>query len=138
MSSLMDIAGGFALPSIQFNTRALSGSTANAGELTGSAICIMNASGSTPGTYTTRTAALMIADGPLSLNQQWWILLVNGQGTGTLTLAGGANVTIGGTATVATNTARLYLAQVTNVASPAITITNVGFSITATAFALGV
>lgn len=134
--TLQDIAGGFPLPSIQFNTAALSSSTASAGQLSGSPICIMNNSGGTPGTYTTRTAALMVADSNLSPGQQWWIILVNGQGTGTLTLAGGSNVTISGTATVATNTLRFFIAQVNN-AGTAITITNVGFSITATAFAVG-
>lgn len=135
--SLMDVAGGFILPSVKFTTAALSSSVASAGDLSGAALTIMNNSGGTPGTYTTRTAALMVADSGLQPGQSWWIWLVNGQGTGTLTLAGGSNVTIVGTATVAAVTARLYLAQV-NAAGTAITITNVGFSMTATALAFGV
>lgn len=139
MACIQDTQSGFLLPAIVLNTRALSSSTAAAGELSGAVLMVMNNSGGTPGTYTSRTAAQMIADSGLALNSLWWILLVNGQGTGTLTLAGGSNVTVSGTATVATNTARLFTATVTGVgASPAITITGQAISCTATAFAFGV
>ncbi len=137
MASINDInVGGVFLPTVQYNTRALSSSTANAGEASGSAICVMNASGATPGTYTTRTATQMIADSGLVLGTAYLLLLVNGQGTGTLTLAGGTGVTISGTATVANVTARLFTVLVTNISTPAITITSVG-SFTATALAFG-
>ncbi len=135
MACIQDIVSGFLLPPVTFNTRALSSSTANAGELSGSPLVVMNNSGATPGTYTTRTAALMVGDTNLLL---WWILLVNGQGTGTLTLAGGSGVTVAGTATVAPITARLFIAQVTNPATPTITITGQAISMTATALAFGV
>lgn len=138
MASVNDAPAGMFLPTVQFNTAALSTTTASAGQLSGSAIVVMNNSGATPGTYTTRTAALMIADSGLCLGNNYLLLLVNGQGTGTLTLAGGTNVTISGTATVATVTARLFKVVVTNATpgSEAITITNV-MSFTGTALAFG-
>lgn len=138
LASVQDIVSGFLLPGIQFTTAALSSSTAAAGQLTGSApIIIMNNSGGTPGTYTTRTATQMIADSSLGFNASWWILLVNGQGTGTLTLAGGTGVTVSGTATVAVSTARFFSAKVSAISTPAIVITDLGFSFTATALAFG-
>lgn len=136
MPSISDVLAGYNFASTQFSTAALSGTTASAGQLTGSQIVVMDNSGANPGTYTTRTATLMIADAGLFVNQQWIIILSNSQGTGVLTLAGGTGVTVSGTATVATNTTRVYRAQVTSVTSPAITITNL-FSFTATAWALG-
>ena len=107
----------------KFTTRALSSSTAAVGELAGAAVVVMLNSANNPGTYTTRTAALMTADHDLINGQQWLLLLGNNQGTGVLTLAGGTNVTISGTATVATTTGRLYQAAVA--ADGTITFTNV-------------
>lgn len=42
--------------------------------------------------------------------------------SGTLTLVAGAGITLAGTTTAATNTVRRYLATVTNVSTPAVTI----------------
>ena len=137
MPSINDVTAGMWLPTIQFNTAALSSTTAAAGQLSGSAICVMNNSGSTPGTYTTRTAAQMVADAGLALGSPYLLLLVNGQGTGSITLAGGTNVTISGTATVAPITARLFLVTVTNIITPTITIAGFNLSFTATALAFG-
>lgn len=135
MASSNDVPSGFSLPGVVFGTAALSSSVAAAGQLSGGTLMVMNNSGGTPGTYTTRTAALMIADSGLQLGQIWWVLLVNGQGTGTLTLAGGSGVTAGGTLTVAANTARLFVFQMNS----ATTLTAVGqaWSFTATALAFG-
>jgi len=100
------------LNSIQHNTAILSGSTAAAGYLTGSALCVALNSGATPGTLTTRTAAQMIADANLQVGQTWAILLGNVVTTNAITLAGGTGVTITGTTTVAGFTMRLYIATV--------------------------
>jgi hypothetical protein len=78
-----------AAPAAKYTTRALSSSTAAAGELTGAGFVTMNNSGATPGTYTTRTAAQMIADAGLQKGDTYNLRIVNGQGTGTLTLAAG-------------------------------------------------
>lgn len=139
MASVQDVTAAMFLPTVQFATAAFSSSTAAAGQLSGSAITVCNNSGGTPGTLTTRTAAQMIADSGLCKGNNYLLLLVNGQGTGTLTLAGGSGVTVVGTATVATNTARLFTVIVTNATpgSEAITITGVGLSFTATALAFG-
>ncbi len=136
MASVQDVTGSFWGFPIQFATAALSSSTATATQLSGSALCILNNSANNPLTLTTRTAAQMVADFSLALGYTWLILLVNGQATGTLTLAGDTGVTIVGTATVVPITARLYVAKVTLVSTPAISITN-QYSFTATALAFG-
>ena len=107
----------------QYTTAALSGTTASAGQLSGAAVVVMNNSGANPGTYTTRTAAQMIADSNLQAGQTYLVILCNGQGTGTLTLAGGTGVTITGTATAAANVARVYTVTV---GAATITFQNVG------------
>ncbi len=137
MASLNDVnAGAMFLPTFQFNTAALSTTTASAGQLSGAAFVIMNNSGGTPGNYTTRTATQMIADSGLVLGNPYMLLLINGQATGTLTLVAGGGVTVTGTASVVPITARLFTVVVNNIVTPAITITNVG-SFTATALAFG-
>ena len=109
----------------QSTSAALSSSTAAAGQLTGSAVVCMFNTGATPGTYTTRTAAQMIADSSLQTGQTWLLLLGNNQGTGTLTLAGGTGVTVSGTATVGTQVGRLFVCTVNS----ATTITMVGVAL---------
>ena len=127
MPNINDIPGNAQiLLGAQSNSAALSSTTASAGQLSGSAVCVMFNTGSTPGTYTTRTASLMIADSNLQLGQTWLVLLGNNQGTGTLTLAGGTGVTISGTSTVAANVGRLYICTVTS--ATAITMTGVALS----------
>lgn len=105
---------GFALLGAQGGNRAMSSSTANPGELTGSDSVVMFNTGATPGTYTTRTAVQMIADGNLQNGQTWLIILANNQATGTLTLGGGSGVTVSGTTTCAPNVARFFIATVTS------------------------
>jgi hypothetical protein len=122
------------MPPCQGNTRNVgSGGTANAGELTGASLCIMtHVTGNNPGTFTTRTAAQMMADWPnLQVGQSWLILLANAQGTGVLTLGAGANVSVAGTATVPVNSARWFLATVTSATT--ITITGLPLSHTSAA-----
>ncbi len=135
MASTNDAPFGFSLPGVVFNTAALSGSTAAAGQLSGSVLMVMNNSGANPGTYTTRTPALMYSDGGIGVGSIWWVLIVNGQATGTLTLAGGVGVTASGTLTVVPITARLFVFQLTSLT--AATVVGQAWSFTATALAFG-
>ena len=115
-------------------TAVLSSTTASAGQLTGASIVIFwHAGGTNPGTYTTRTAVQMINDTtpPMQTSQTWLLFLGNQNGTGTLTLAGGTGVTIGGTTTVAANVGRFYLCTVT--AATTITMTGQALSVTVAA-----
>lgn len=109
---LNDIPGIFPILGAQYVTRAMSSSTASPGDVAGAPVCFLNNSGATPGTFTTRTAAQMIADGNLQVGQQWVLFLNNDQATGTLTLAGGTGVTISGTATAAGNSCSVFLGVV--------------------------
>lgn len=126
LSAVTDVAAGFMGLSIQVNTAALSSSTASASQLSGSFITIMTNTGATPGTYTTRTTAQMVADSSLYVGQQYLLILANNQAVGTLTLAGGTGVTVGGTATVVGLTARIF--TVTVASATAITITGLALS----------
>lgn len=135
MPSLNDLASGIvpvaATAGFQSNSAALSSTTASAGQLSGAAVVLMFNTGATPGTYTTRTAAQMIADSNLQVGQTYLLILGNNQGTGTLTLAGGTGVTVSGTATCAGNVGRLFSVTV----NTATTMTFVGsaFSFTCAA-----
>ena len=124
MASVNDIDFGKVFPfPVQFATASMSVGTLTAGQITGAPICVLNNSGATPGTQTTRTATLMIADAGLSLGQTWLIIIFNSVTTNALTLAGGTGVTISGTATVAGFSASAFSAQVTVVTTPTIVIT---------------
>jgi hypothetical protein len=113
------------VPNAKFTTRALSSSTANAGDLTGGRWVTLTNTGATPGTLTTRTGAQMIADGFYSIGDSYMLRIVNGQGTGVLTLAAGdGNVTLTGTMTMAINTFRDFVVTVTG--TNTLTIQNVG------------
>ena len=81
--------------------------------------------GATP-TFTTPTAAQIIASQPnWNVGQSQFVRVLN-TNSGTLTLAGGTGVTISGTATVATNTSRDFLVTYTSSTAQTITIQNVG------------
>ena|ERR1700761_889202 len=76
-------------------------------------------------------AALVNNSGSSPAPRKWstmsWLLNIINTNASTLTLTGGAGVTISGTATIATNTSRNYLVTITNSAgSGAITLMNVG------------
>ena len=118
-NTLLGVPIGF-----QSTSRSLAGGvTASVGELTGSPVVVMSNSGANPGTYTTRTALLMIGDAPCQVGMTWLLILANNQATGVLTLGGGVGVTVTGTATVATNTARAYVGSIDSLS--AISFTNV-------------
>lgn len=102
--------------------------------LTGGLDIFLNSSATTPGTQTTRTAAQLwadakaqfgdaLADPAISTNGLQYSLNILQTGAGTLTLAGGTGVTITGTATIAQNTTRQFIVNLTPNAA---TFTSVG------------
>lgn len=112
------------LPAAQFNTGTTT-TTFTAGQLTGADYVVYTNTGATPGSIATRTATQMIADIPNAYIGQTWVLtIVNGQGTGTLTVTAGTDVTLTGTATVAVNTWRSFICTITSVSAHTITIQN--------------
>lgn len=114
------------LPPAQFVT-GTTATTFAAGELTGAAFTVYTNTQGTPGSLATRTATQMIADlGNAYIGQTWMLRIVNGQGTGTLTLTGGTGVTLTGLGTMAANTWRDFVCTITSIASPAITLQDVG------------
>ena len=115
------------VPAAKFTTNALTGAgTAAAGDLTGAATCYFQTTGTTPGTYTTRTATLMYADDPDAYIGKTWTILVNNTSANTLTVSGGTGVTITGTATVAQNITRTYMATFTSATALTMQIVSVG------------
>lgn len=109
----------------KFTTAALAAAaTAAAGDLTGAAYVVFTNTAINPGTYTTRTAAQMLADGLLSVGDTYELRIINGQGTGVLTLGNGVGVTLTGTMTMAINSWRDFIVTVTG--ANAITIQNAG------------
>ena len=77
-------------------------------------------------TDTTDTATNIIAAIPgATVNASWKLRYVN-RDNNVATIAGGTGVTINGTATVASNTWRDFLCQITNVGTPAVTMTSMG------------
>lgn len=109
MPNISDLPFGLGVPSIQIVSGSLgNNSTAGAGQLSGAGIVLFSNTGGTPGNFTTRTAALTFADSNLYIGYAYFLLLCNNQGTGTLTLVGGSNVTVSGTAGVLPNTSRIF------------------------------
>lgn len=97
------------------------------GTITGGEYVTCITTNATPGTQTTRTAALMFADDPYAYIGGSYTLRIANSGAGTLTLAGGTGVTVTGTATVATTTWRDFnVVYGGTEASPTVTITNIG------------
>ena len=123
MASVNDVTAQYWQHPVQWSTAALSAGTLAAGLITGAAITVLNTSGATPGTQTTRTATLMIADASLHMGYTWLLIIFNSVTTNTLTLAAGGGVTLAGTTTVLPFSARLYSCTVNSTTTPAITIT---------------
>ncbi len=114
------------LPAAQFNTGTTT-TTFAAGQLEGADYVVYTNTQATPGSIATRTATQMIAGIPNAYDGQAYILrVINGQGTGTLTMTAGTDVTLTGTATIAINTWRDYVVTITSVASHTLTIQNAG------------
>ena len=108
--------------------------TLGANLLTGGLDVFLNSAATTPGNQTTRTAALLWADAvaqfgtllndpAIQANGLQYSLTITQTGAGTLTLVAGTGVTITGTATVATNTTRQFIVNLTPNAA---TFTSVG------------
>lgn len=84
--------------------------TFTAGQLTGGTFVNYTNTGATPGSIQTRTAAQMFTDDPYArVGGAYLLRITNGQGTGTLTVTAGSNVTLTGTATIAVNTWRDFV-----------------------------
>lgn len=121
--SLVDL-DAYALPQAKFKSVNLAGpQTFAAGDITGAGLCAFMSTNAAPGTFTTRTAAQMLADVNVQLpgvdGLSSWVVRITNTGAGAFTLAGGSGVTVSGTATVAQNTWRDFVATV----SPSGTIT---------------
>lgn len=100
--------------------------TLAAGNITGASVFVQLVSiNATPGTQTTRTAALMIADQGIGLYTVSYQLRITNTGAGTFTLAAGTGVTLTGTMTVPVNTWRDFI------------VTLNGAAVTATIRAIG-
>jgi hypothetical protein len=112
-------------PASSFSTGTTT-TTFAAGQLTGAgAVVTYTNTQGTPGSIATRTATEMFADDPYARVGGTYILrIVNGQGTGTLTVTAGSNVTLTGTATVAINTWREW--QVSYTSATALVMQNIG------------
>lgn len=110
------------LPPSQFVSISAGNGTLAAGNMEGAAWCNLASSGATA--MTTRTAAQILAQIPNGQIGMNYMLAVFNSNAGTLTLTGGTGVTITGTATLATNTARLYNVAITGAA--ALTMQNMG------------
>ena len=101
--------------------------TLSVGDITGGELVTLISSNATPGTQTTRTALQMYGDDPTSTPAQGYLLRICNSGAGTFTLAGGTNVTVTGTATIATTTFRDFTVIYGGTAgAPTVTITNIG------------
>jgi hypothetical protein len=92
--------------------------------LTGALDVFLNSAATTPGNQTTRTAAQLWADAvaqfgqalndpAIAQNGLQYTLTITQTGTNTFTLVGGTGVTIVGTATIATNTIRQFIVNLT-------------------------
>lgn len=114
------------VPPVQWTTNTTT-TTFTAGELSGAAFTVYTNTQGTPGTITTRTATQMFGDIPNCVIGFSYILrIINGQGTGTLTVGLGSGVTNPNslTLTIAANTWRDF--NIVFTSATAATITSMG------------
>ena len=104
---------------------ASTGTTLTAAQVVGSVIFRTNAP-TGAFTDTTDTATNIVAAIPGATVNASWILRYVNRDNNVCTLAGGTGVTISGTATIANNTWRDFLCQITNIGTPAVTMTSMG------------
>jgi hypothetical protein len=99
-----------------------------AGQCTGAAQVVYANTQGTPGSIAFRTAAQMFADDPSArVGMSYLLTISNAQGTGTLTVTGGASgITLTGTPTIAINTSRTF--AVTYTSASALVIQNVNIN----------
>lgn len=95
----------------QYSTAAASGTFA-ANQLTSAPITVFQSTGSSPGTITTRTLTQMLADIPGDFAGMTYLLRVIHSGSGTLTIAGGSNVTMSGTSAISTTAWRDFVVSI--------------------------
>jgi hypothetical protein len=108
-----------------YNTNASVGATTAAqGDLTGGLTVVCNYSAVSANNLTTRTAAQMIADANMVVGQSYEVEIINTSG-GTMSVVGGAGVTVNGTVTIGAGNARWFSVKVTGAAT--ITMQNLGF-----------
>ena len=102
-------------PAAKFTTAA-DVTTFAAGVLSGAAHVVHHNTQGTPGSVAFRTAAEMFADDPYArVGGAYLLTIVNAQGSGTLTVTGGASgITLTGTATIAANTSRDFVVTYTS------------------------
>lgn len=114
------------VPAAKYVKNTTSGATtAAAGDLTGAAYVQAEYSAVGAANLATRTAAQMIADANLQVNDSFVLEITNTSG-GTTTLTAGTGVTLTGTMTMATNTTRRFNVKVTGAATITIQSTGVG------------
>ncbi len=99
-----------------------------AGQCTGAAHVVYANTQATPGSIAFRTASEMFIDNPSArVGLSYLLTISNAQGTGTLTVTGGAaGITLTGTATIAINTSRTFV--VTYTSASALVIQNVNIN----------
>lgn len=117
-----DTGPGTFLPQAQYTSISGGNGTLAAGNMEGAADVTLATSGATA--LTTRTAAQIFAGVPNAVPGFSYRLRIYNTNAGTLTLTGGTNVTITGTATVATNVWRDYYVTLTD--STHVTLQNLG------------
>lgn len=89
--------------------------TLAAGAITGAGKVVLKSTNATPGTQTTRTAALMIADVGIGKRVVNYMLRITNTGANTFTLGAGDSVTLTGTMTILTNTFRDFTVTITSI-----------------------
>lgn len=105
---------GVLAPAAKFTTGTTT-TTFTAGQLTGAGLVNYTNTGGSPGSIATRSAAQMFTDDPYArVGGTYNVMITNGQGTGTLTVTAGSNVTLTGTATIAINTWRMFTVTYTS------------------------
>lgn len=111
-------------PEAKFSTNTTT-TTFAAGQLTGANYVVYTNTQGTPGSIATRTATQMFGDDSQArVNRSYVLRIINGQGTGVLTVTAGSGVTLTGTATIATNSYRDFI--VTYTSATALTMQNIG------------
>lgn len=106
-------SGQAAIPNAQYATLNATVGTLPTNAIEGAQMCYLLSSNATPGAQTTRTAAQMLAAIPGAAVGFSWIARIINSGAGVFTLTADGSVTLAGTATVAQNTWRDFLFQIT-------------------------
>lgn len=102
------------LPPAKYTLNTAGVGTAAAGELTGAQYVCLGLQNNSAYAYTTRTATQMFGDIPNCAAGYSYMVLITNTGNNTVTLTAGSGVTITGTATLATNTTRLFNVKFTS------------------------